>query len=86
MSFYILICNYYNYYVGFNHAKHQILFPQNNRLMGSSDSEQLTKRMVVFVWIACTELKNEFANSENVLYKRCFVMLKKVRKKLTFLN
>ena len=46
--------------------------------MGSSDSEQLTKRMVVFVWIACTELKNEFANSENVLYKRCFVMLKKV--------
>ena len=34
--------------------------------------------MVVFVWIACTELKNEFANSENVLYKRCFVMLKKV--------
>jgi len=29
--------------------------------------------MVVFVWIACTELKNEFANSENVLYKRCFV-------------
>ena len=28
--------------------------------------------MVVFVWIACTGLKNEFANSENVLYKRCF--------------
>jgi len=49
--------------------------------MGSS--EQLTKRMVVFVWIACTELKNEFANSENVLYKRCFVMLEKVGKKLT---
>jgi len=45
-----------------------------------------TKRMVVIVWIACTELKNEFANSENVLYKRCFVMLKKVGKKLTFLN
>ena len=43
--------------------------------MGSS--EQLTKRMVVFVWIACTELKNEYANSENVLYKR-FVMLEKV--------
>ena len=60
------------------------MFTQNNRLMGSSDSEQLTKRMVVFVWIACTELKNDFANSENVLYKRCFVMLKKVGKKLTF--
>ena len=30
--------------------------------------------MIVFVWIACTELKNEFANSENVLYKRCFVV------------
>jgi len=40
--------------------------------------------MVVIVWIACTELKNEFANSENVLYKRCFVTLEKVRKKLTF--
>ena len=36
--------------------------------------------MVVFVWIACTELKNEFANSENVLYKGCFVMLEKVGK------
>jgi len=69
--------------VDFNHAKHQILFTQNNRFMGSSDSEQLTKRMVVFVWIACSELKNEFANSENVLYKR-FFMLKKVGKKLTF--
>ena len=33
--------------MGFNHAKHQILFTQNNRLLGSSDSEQLTKRMVV---------------------------------------
>ena len=66
--------------MGFNHAKHPILFTQNNRLMGSSDFEQLTKRMVVFVWIACTELKNEFANSENVLYKRCFVMLKKLEK------
>ena len=53
-----------------------ILFTQNNRFMGSS--KQLTKRMVVFVWIACTELKNEFANSENVLYKRCFVTLEKV--------
>ena len=63
----------------FNHAKHQILFTQNNRLMGSSDSEQLTKHVVVFVWIACTELKNEFANSENVLYKR-FVMLEQVGK------
>jgi len=42
--------------------------------------------MVVFVWIACTELKNEFDNSENVLYKRCFVMLEKVGKKLTFLK
>ena len=45
--------------------------------------------MIVFVWIACTglkKLKNEFANSENVLYKRCFVMLEKVGKKLTFLN
>ena len=52
--------------------------------MGSS--EQLTKCMVVFVWIACIELKNEFANSENVLYKRRFVMFEKVRKKLTFLN
>jgi len=72
--------------VGFNHAKHQILFTQNNRLMVSSDSEQLTKRMVVFVWIARTELKNEFANGENVLYKHCFIMLKKVGKKLTFLN
>jgi len=30
-----------NYYVDFNHAKHQILFTQNNRLMGSS--EQLNK-------------------------------------------
>ena len=68
----------------FNHAKHQILFTQNNRFMGLP--EQLTKRMVVFVWIACTVLKNEFANSENVLYKRCFVILKKVGKKLTFLN
>jgi len=77
------ICNC-NYYVDFNHAKHQILFTQNNRFMGSS--EQLTKRMVVFVWITCTELKNEFANSENVLYKRCFVMMEKVGKKLTFLN
>ena len=54
--------------------------------MGSSDSEQLTKRLVVFVWIACTELKIKFANSENVLYKRCFVMLEKVGKRLTFLN
>jgi len=71
------ICNY-NYYVDFNHVKHQILFTQNNRFMGSS--EQLTKRMVVFVWIACTELKNEFANSDNVLYKCCFVMLEKVEK------
>jgi len=70
--------------VDFNHTKHQILFTQNNRFMGSSDSEQLTKRMVVFVWIVCTELKNEFANSENVLHKRCFVMLEKVGKKLTF--
>jgi len=52
--------------------------------MGSS--EQLTKRMVVFVWIACTELKNEFSNSENVLYKPCFIMLEKVGKKLTFLK
>jgi len=70
--------------VDFNHAKHQILFTQNNRFMCSS--EQLTKRMVVFVWITFTELKNEFANSENVLYKRCFVVLEKVGKKLTFLN
>jgi len=36
--------------------------------------------MIVFVWIACTELKNEFANSENVLYKCCFVMFEKVGK------
>ena len=52
--------------------------------MGSS--EQFTKRMVVFVWIACTELKNELANSENALYKRkrCFVVLEKVGKKLNF--
>ena len=43
--------------------------------------------MVVFVWTACTELKNEFANSENVPYKRLFRnMLEKVGKKLTFLN
>jgi len=55
------------------------MFTQNNRFMGSF--KQLTKRMVVFVWIACTELKNEFANSKkNVLYKRCFVMLEKVGK------
>ena len=40
--------------------------------------------MVVIVWIAYTGLKNEFANSENVLYKRCFVMLEKVGNKLTF--
>jgi len=40
--------------------------------------------MVVFVWIACTELKNEFDNSENVLYKRCFIMLEKVGKKVNF--
>jgi len=40
-----------------------------------------TKRMVVFVWITCIGLKNEFANSENVLYKRCFLMLEKVGKK-----
>ena len=66
----------------FNHAKHQILFTQNNRFMGSS--EQLTKRMVVIVWTACTKLQNEFANSENVLYKRCFVMLEKVGKRLSF--
>jgi len=65
--------------VDFNHAKYQILFTQNNRFMGSS--EQLTKRIVVFVWIACTELKNQFTNSENVLYKCCFVMLAKVGKK-----
>ena len=39
-----------------------------------------------FVWTACTELKNEFANSENVLYKRCFVMFETVGRKLTFLN
>jgi len=75
------ICNF-NYHVDFNHAKHQILFTQHNRFMGSS--EQLPKRMVVIVWIACTELENEFANSENVLYKRCFVMFEKVGKKLTF--
>jgi len=42
------------------------------------------KRMVVIIWIACTELKNEFTNSENVLYKRCFFMLEKVGRKLTF--
>jgi len=42
--------------------------------------------MVVFVRIACTGLKNEFANFENMLYKRCFVMLEKVRKKVNFLN
>jgi len=36
--------------------------------------------MIVFVWIACIELKNKFANSENVLNKRCFVMLEKVEK------
>jgi len=41
--------------------------------------------MVVFVWIACTELKNGFANSENVLYKCCFVMLEKVGEKVHFL-
>jgi len=28
------------------------------------------KHMIVFVWITCIGLKNEFANSENVLYKR----------------
>jgi len=42
--------------------------------------------MVVIVWTAYTGLMNEFANSENVLYKRCFVMFEKVGKKLTFLN
>ena len=42
--------------------------------------------MVVFVWITCTGLKNEFANSENVLYKHCLVTLEKVGKKLTFLT
>jgi len=52
--------------------------------MGSP--EQLTTRMVVFVWIACTKLKNEFANSENVLYKRCVVMLQKSWKKVNFLK
>jgi len=36
--------------------------------------------MVVFVWIARTELKNEIANSENVLYKCCLVMLEKIGK------
>ena len=41
--------------------------------------------MVVIVSIACTELKNEFANSENVLCKRCFVMFQKVGKKVNFL-
>ena len=40
--------------------------------------------MVVFGWITCTGLRNEFANSGNVLYKRCFVMLEKVGEKLTF--
>jgi len=48
--------------------------------MGSS--EQLTKRIVVFVWIACTELKNQFTNSENVLYNNvvslCWKKLEKV--------
>jgi len=45
-----------------------------------------TKRMVVFVWITCIGLKNEFANSENVLYKRCFLMLEKVGKNVNFFN
>ena len=36
--------------------------------------------MVVIVWIAYTELKNEFDNSENVLYKRCLIMWEKVEK------
>jgi len=49
-------------------------------------SEQLNKMYGCYFWIACIELKNEFTNSENVLYKRCFVMLEKVGKKLTFLN
>ena len=42
--------------------------------------------MVVIGWIACTELKNEFQNSENVLYKRCFVTLVKSWNKVNFLN
>jgi len=40
--------------------------------------------MVLFVWIACTELKNEFANSENVLHKMLFRYVGKSWKKLTF--
>jgi len=40
--------------------------------------------MVVFVWTACTELKNEFANSENALYNIVSLCWKKVGKKLTF--
>jgi len=40
--------------------------------------------MVLFVWITCTELKNKFANSENVLYKRYFVTLEKLGKKVNF--
>ena len=33
-------------------------------------SNNETKRIVVFVWIVCTELKNEFANSENAVGKK----------------
>ena len=78
MSFYILMCNYYNYYVG--------LITLNTRFCSLRIIDLWVhpipnnKRMFFFVWIACTELKNEFANSENVLYKRCFVMLKKIEK------
>ena len=46
-----------------------------------------TKPMVVFVRITCTGLKNEFANSENVLCKWCFVnrYVGKSWKKVNFL-
>ena len=66
----------------FNHAKHQILFTQNNRFMGSS--KQLTKRMVVFVWIPSTELKNEFANSEKSAIQTLFRYVGKSWKKVKF--
>ena len=74
------ICNH-NYYVDFNHAKHQILFTQNSRFTGSPEQLNKTYGCLFLFGLHTLSLRNtEFANSENVLYKRCFVMLEKVGK------
>jgi len=45
----------YNYYADFNHAKHQILFAQNNRFMGSP--EQLNKTYGCYVAAKATYIR-----------------------------